>query len=149
MGKRVKRKSDSKSSSASVAAPPVAFEGTAEEHVAYLQRKVISLQELVDYKSNKIQKVRKRDIQLDKLSEKHEKQIEDLEQEHETQFKNLEERHEREIDKLSSRHEQELDELESRQEREAEQLENKFDIFSDADTDEEEENNDEKGKIKR
>lgn len=112
---------------------------SSEDHTAYLQKKVISLQELIDFKNRKLQRIRKRDIQLGKLSDKHEEQIDQLEEEHEKQFKALEERHEREIDKLTARHEQEIEELEARQDRETEKLESKYnDIYSDEEDSDEE-----------
>jgi hypothetical protein len=110
------------------------FEGTSEEHIQYLQDKIASLQEAVDFKTHLVQRIRQRDIQLGKLSDKHDEQFEALEEDHEKQFDHLEERHEREIDKLSSRHEQEIEELESRQDREVDKLESRYkDIFPEDD----------------
>lgn len=137
MGKQQKKRASNTAVASHVEAS-LKFEGTPDEHVVYLQRKIISLQELLEYKNNKLQRLRKRDIQLGKLSDKHEEQLDVLEEEHEKQFKNLEERHEREFDKLTARHEQEIEELESRQDREADKLESKFgDIFSDGESSDE------------
>jgi hypothetical protein len=135
MGKKQRKRTEA----AAVEAQTLRMDGTPEEQVTYLHRKILSLQELVDLKNRKLQRVRKRDIQLGKLSDKHEEQIEQIEDEHEKQFHALEERHEREVDKMTTRHEQEIEELESRQDREVEKLESKYnDIYSeDEDSDEE------------
>ena len=119
-------------SAAAQVAPNLGADLPAEEQIAFLQQKVQSLQELVDAKSSRLQKIRRRDIQVDKLSEKHDEQIDELEKTHNEAFDRLEKRHEREFEKLEDRNEQEIEELESRQERAIEKIIKKYtDIYSD------------------
>lgn len=132
MGKQQRKKA----AKAALAVPPK-FEGTPEEHIAYLHQKIMYMQELLDTQTRKVQRIQKRDIQLGKLSDQHEEQIEQLEEEHEKQIEAIEERHEREFEKLTKRQEQEIEELEARQDREVDKLESKYkDIFSDDESDE-------------
>jgi hypothetical protein len=115
------------------------LKGSKDDQIQFLQSKIKSLQDLVDLKNTKLQQIRKRDIKMSKLNDKHDEQMDKLEDEHEEQVKMMEERHEKEIEKLMERQELEIEELEEAQDREVETLEKKFDgIFSDNESSNEE-----------